>query len=442
MIACVKGQTMHDVYLSAADVIHKFSMRRGGLKSLTLSNPQLQQKKAVYLLSLNTLIRYESLTMAIADASDLPSQDTIEFFLLLVLLYEGLYGNGISNEKRRKRRLSSTTRSVYKQALILIDSAKELAPTKPLEAEAALQHSLDVAQAFPRALRVNRVTTTVKQVLGRYKGSVPDPVLPDVVVLSKSKRLETHKDAWIAEGKATPQSRASCLPVSALFDYLDGHTDCLGSILDFCSAPGNKTAHAAIRLALATKGYKKQTQYAVVLNEIDATRAKLAEKLTKPVVDTLPKRIAFTVNTASCFDLTEESVGASCHPPTICIVDPSCSSSGVVGNIDQALGKHFSEPCDIEALSEFQFKCLSHALDVPSVCVVVYSTCSIHDAENETVVRRALEGREDWAVVPVLSKWVTRGHGDDDVARCSIRADPAVDHTDGFFTAVLVKKRE
>lgn len=64
----------------------------------------------------------------------------------------------------------------------------------------------------------------------------------------------------------------------------------------------------------------------------------------------------------------------------------------------------------LEKLSAFQLKMISHALkckpavmstctklidlSVPSLHRLVYSTCSIHAAENELVVQRALESEE------------------------------------------------
>lgn len=61
-------------------------------------------------------------------------------------------------------------------------------------------------------------------------------------------------------------------------------------------------------------------------------------------------------------------------------------------------------PDRLRALSAFQLRLLTHALSFPSVCKVVYSTCSVHAEENERVVMAALASpvaREGgWTVLP------------------------------------------
>jgi len=42
----------------------------------------------------------------------------------------------------------------------------------------------------------------------------------------------------------------------------------------------------------------------------------------------------------------------------------------------------------LERLARFQLECLKHALSFPQVQLVSYSTCSVHQIENEEVVAK------------------------------------------------------
>jgi putative methyltransferase len=49
----------------------------------------------------------------------------------------------------------------------------------------------------------------------------------------------------------------------------------------------------------------------------------------------------------------------------------------------------------LAGLAMFQVSVLSHALSFPAMKKVVYSTCSIHEQENEQVVKTVLEKFKD-----------------------------------------------
>jgi hypothetical protein len=63
----------------------------------------------------------------------------------------------------------------------------------------------------------------------------------------------------------------------------------------------------------------------------------------------------------------------------------------------------------LRQLGEFQQSMISHALLFPNVQRLVYSTCSIHNEENELVVAAILRARPDWQVVPAMPSWPRRG---------------------------------
>jgi 25S rRNA (cytosine2278-C5)-methyltransferase len=88
----------------------------------------------------------------------------------------------------------------------------------------------------------------------------------------------------------------------------------------------------------------------------------------------------------------------------------------------------------LEALAEFQISALNHALAcknlfvqpyipmfamdakntvsgfvVPKVKKVVYSTCSIHEIENERVAQKALLHHPEFDLISIMSDWPRRG---------------------------------
>lgn len=104
-------------------------------------------------------------------------------------------------------------------------------------------------------------------------------------------------------------------------------------------------------------------------------------------------------------------------------------------------------------LSKFQRHILAHALSFPKVQRVVYSTCSIHQEENENVVFSTLE--KDgiagiWDIArrkEVLPDWPLRGQmpSDDADATMQEQAEGLIRcerrlGTHGFFVAVFVRR--
>ena len=75
------------------------------------------------------------------------------------------------------------------------------------------------------------------------------------------------------------------------------------------------------------------------------------------------------------------------------LLDPSCSGSGMTNRLK--VGDHDLETQKDEKrlsnLSRLQRKMVLHAMSFPNVKRIVYSTCSIHEEENERVVRHVLE---------------------------------------------------
>lgn len=154
------------------------------------------------------------------------------------------------------------------------------------------------------------------------------------------------------------------------------------------------------------------------------------------------------------------------------LVDPSCSGSGILSRLDYLTAEEDEENASdvkmqerLNGLSAFQLSMLEHAFHFPNLRRLVYSTCSIHQEENEGVVMRALSSdiakSKGWKLATrqdVLPSWSNRGlpeycNGDQELANSMIRCEPGgttddttkdatsvdVEATNGFFLACFIR---
>ncbi|KAG5475091.1 hypothetical protein CUR178_04541 [Leishmania enriettii] len=127
-------------------------------------------------------------------------------------------------------------------------------------------------------------------------------------------------------------------------------------------------------------------------------------------------------------------------------LDDSSEQANASGAIDpEAQGNDFSMKVErVEKLARLQRKLLAHSLLSFDHCrTVVYSTCSVHEDENEEVVRQVLDDERvkarGWRLSNIMpNTWKTRGverRGEEHPLRFTIRCDPAIDATNGFYVA-------
>ena len=130
------------------------------------------------------------------------------------------------------------------------------------------------------------------------------------------------------------------------------------------------------------------------------------------------------------------------------LIDPSCSGSGTAhSRMDHLLPSAQLAPSSrdserLDKLVRFQIRILSHALQLPKLQRLVYSTCSVHEEENEGVVRAVLPQAQQlgFRLKDPFPSWTRRGLPVVEDAHCLIRTDPAFDQTDGFFLALFVRE--
>ncbi|VDL98802.1 unnamed protein product [Schistocephalus solidus] len=269
---------------------------------------------------------------------------------------------------------------------------------------------------------------------------------------------------------------ASCIPALVLLSYAHLRKERGVTVLDACAAPGNKTtllitglsssmSSKVIALDRDTKSpahfrcsrfknlcanlrsFAELGGYALSVNGDSVSKGKASEG-------------HFCEIDAHCTDfLSLDPQNPAFSGLTAILLDPSCSSSGLHSRRPELAQEGRLPEERITRLSNLQAKLLRHALSFPSVQLVVYSTCSVYEEENEAVVCEQVAKFADdfrllniWQDQPALdltsgspqtpfiprATWKTRGLGND--MSCCVRANPEKDLTVGFFVACFKRR--
>lgn len=250
---------------------------------------------------------------------------------------------------------------------------------------------------------------------------------------------------WIDSGHVIVQDKASCLPPLILAPKPGEH------VIDTCAAPGNKTS-------LLWALLNDRNNFSSKVSRLDAWERDpdryetLVKMLTK--ARALPSSNLYT----HLDDFL--NINPLEYPlVTAILVDPSCSGSGILRLEKEAFSKENNSNQDdsdhqfairLSRLASFQCKILAHAMSFPKCTRVVYSTCSVHEEENEEVLEKVLREvnaiessiMTPWQVADgVMSEWKRRGIPSETRPWSDrvIRADPRLDGTHGFFVALLTR---
>lgn len=230
-------------------------------------------------------------------------------------------------------------------------------------------------------------------------------------------------DPLVQTGHLIIQDRASCLPPFILAPQPGDH------VIDCCAAPGNKTTLLAALMS---------NTGSICAFERDPKRYKLLCAM----LDRAGCTNSVTARQADFLTIRPQD-----YPHvTMIMVDPSCSGSGMTHlslerSFDNSTNDHSEEGTDLdrlEKLSNFQTMIVEHAMRFPGCSRITYSTCSIHEVENESVVRRVLANNPQWMLGDALPGWHRRGVGTG--GEKMVRVDPKLDASHGFFVALFVRK--
>lgn len=244
------------------------------------------------------------------------------------------------------------------------------------------------------ALRVNTLTSSPELVVSRLPVEArPVPGLPEALV------LEGPFDLWSSslhrEGAVMAQSTGS-MRVTRMLGPRTGER-----VLDLCAAPGGKTTHIA-----ALQG----AQGEIVAVERHPGRAQALRR-------TCQRMHAGSVR-VKVGDAAEMS-----WSPTFerVLVDPPCSGLGTLQSRPDVRWR--ASPESIAELAELQLRILRAGAAATSAGgVLVYSVCTISQAEGEGVIERFMAGQGEFELEERLQLL------------------PHSDGTDGFFIARLRRR--
>nr|XP_033778846.1 probable 28S rRNA (cytosine-C(5))-methyltransferase isoform X2 [Geotrypetes seraphini] len=396
----------------------------------------MENIKQLYALVCETL-RYSDILQEIISSSKLLKEEKkLKMNLAKVLVYDLLFGKGLKGSGGWKATLQKH------HARLQAELARLKIRRKVSRNEDLLAPVAKTAEALlPRYARVNTLKTSTDDVIDYFKRQgytylgqassvqelghlsgkqfLTDCHVPELLVFSP--RTDFHKDFLYRSGHIILQDKASSLPAFLLDPPSGSH------VIDACAAPGNKTSHLAAILKNTGK---------IFAFDLDTKRL--------ATMSTLLLRAGVTCHEMANQDFLQVE---PCDPKymnvTHILLDPSCSGSGIVDRLNHLTNDEKSS-CEerLQALAGFQQKMLSHALSFPAVQRVVYSTCSLHQQENEAVVKDALERNGTFRLVNVLPSWTHRGLDTFSGAVCTLRASPAETFTNGFFVALLERKSE
>jgi len=118
------------------------------------------------------------------------------------------------------------------------------------------------------------------------------------------------------------------------------------------------------------------------------------------------------------------------------LLDVPCSGLGTLHRHADARWRQ--TPADSPKLAKLQLEILTHvATLVKEGGILVYSTCTLHPAENELVVQEFLATHQDWQIIPpAQDSGLQRFSGADGM----LQILPHHHDMDGFFLVRLGKK--
>lgn len=253
-------------------------------------------------------------------------------------------------------------------------------------------------------LRVNTLKCTMEDVCEKLSNvSQKCSLAPNGVKLTSRVPIS---ELELENGKYFVQDEASQTAVEVL-GAEKGET-----VIDVCACPGGKSFGAAIDMENCGRVYS-----------LDIHKSKLS------LISSGAKRLGIDI----IIPREHDSSSAICEllgSADRVICDVPCSGLGVIAKKSDLRYKDLD---DLASLSELQYKILcSSAGYLKEGGVLVYSTCTLHKAENEDIVNKFLSEHSGFSLAPfIVGKISCQG---------MLTLFPHIHSTDGFFIAKIVKQ--
>ncbi len=253
-------------------------------------------------------------------------------------------------------------------------------------------------------LRVNTLKCTMEDVCKKFSNvSQKCSLAPSGVKLTSRVPIS---ELELENGKYFVQDEASQMAVEVL-GAEKGET-----VIDVCACPGGKSFGAAIDMENCGRVYS-----------LDIHKSKLS------LISSGAKRLGIDI----IIPREHDSSSAICEllgSADRVICDVPCSGLGVIAKKSDLRYKDLD---DLASLSELQYKILcSSAGYLKEGGVLVYSTCTLHKAENEDIVNKFLSEHSGFSLAPfIVGKISCQG---------MLTLFPHIHSTDGFFIAKIVKQ--
>ena len=261
-------------------------------------------------------------------------------------------------------------------------------------------------------LRVNPLKTTLETVESQLleKGISVEriPGLPLGLKLTGSVGSIQHLPGYDQGWWSIQDSSAQW--VSYLLDPQPGEV-----IIDACAAPGGKTTHIAELM---------QDQGQIIAFDLVKSRLKKVQQNFKRLqLNSIQTQLGDLRKIEGYFQSADRL-----------LLDAPCSGLGTLHR--RADGRWRHDPKNIQELSQLQAELLEITQDwvKPGGCLV-YSTCTLHPQENETIIQNFLSQHSNWKIQPPTEDFKLLPEPE-----VWIKIWPHRQNMDGFFMVKLIKE--
>lgn len=265
------------------------------------------------------------------------------------------------------------------------------------------------------SIRVNTLKANPEEVIQELSDIRVQPgrFLPEALILKGVSDISGTRA--FQEGRIIVQDESSML-VTALVDPQPDER-----VLDVCAAPGGKTTHIAQRM---------QDRGHITAWDIHEHKTGLIRENAE--------RLGIHIIKVQQRDATEPTADEQNRYHRV-LVDAPCSGTGIIRRKPDIKWQRKKD--DFTSLVEMQRKILYNASRfVMPGGVLVYSTCSVDNRENEQIIRGFLSDNDDFEATS-LEPWLPAVlAGKPGVGEGMLRLYPHIDGTDGFFIARMRRK--